>query len=382
MVNTEIVDSSLPTVSTPINPPVVENNLTVPPVLNRHPKIISILLLLLIGALLYRTIASIVVIAILVNSVVQSFGLVSIFSLAPFFCIFPAIAAIMVVFLIYLFLKTRDLSAVSYKLILVSLIIISLLYSLLVYLSLSQADSIYSATSINSNSISSNLVSTILSAIINEINFFSVIILMIVKKKKDYFINPSISLSVVQKIIIIVLGLVILFPAFSQTFTAIRYSLYPDTKYDTIRSKVGHKIYKPNFLPQGLEIISQYYIDDKNTLNLQNPTVKVAYDVPINKKSIDSPSEIIILNQSLIVDDFNLVDYLSKQHPAILPQQVELSTAINNVGYLLTPTLNANSKMETKSLYFITPDNILVNLVSVSSRIKSQDLINMANSIN
>lgn len=381
MISSENLVTS-PIVSVPVTPPTTPNNPIIPPILNRRPIGLSILLLLLIGSFLYRTIASVVVIAVLTNSVAQNHVLLPIFSVAPFICIFPIIGAITVVFLIYLFLKTKDLSTGNYKFLITSLTIVPLLYTLLVYLLLSQTQTIYSTTSLNPSDTSSNPMMPVFSAILNEINLFSLITLLVVKKKKDLFTNLPSGLNWLQKIILVILGLIIMLPTFSETFTVIHNSLYPDTKYAQVRTEVGHKLYSPKFLPQNLKITSQYYIDDKNSLKLPNPIVKVAYDVPINKKTVGSVSKTVVLSQSLTADDFNLVDYLSKQNSVVTPQQVELSTAINKTGYLVIPTPSANSKMDIKYLYLITHDNIFINLATISPQIKSQDLIDIANSLN
>lgn len=349
--------------------------------LNRRPISISLLLLLLIGSLLYRTISSAVVVVVLTNGISQSHGLLSIFSIAPLICLLPIITAISVVFFIYLFQKTRDTSSSSYNLLLISLIILPVLYTLLIYLLFSQTQAIYNYTAIDTSNPQSNLLQPIISAVLTEINLLSLFTILLVIAKKTLFTNPSSGLSWLSKITLMILGSIILIPTLIITFSVISNSLSPDTNYAQVRRLVGHKLYSPTTLPQDLVIASQYYLDEKNSLNLSNPTVKVAFDVPQNQKSAGAMSKIIILSQSLITDDFNLTNYLIQQNSNKTPQPVQLTKAKNKTGYLIAPPPSTSDKLSVKSLYLITPDNIFIGLASISPQIESQDLIDLANSL-
>lgn len=350
------------------------------PTLNRRPTGLSVLLLLLTGSFLYRTIASTVVIVILSKTISQSHSLLSIFSVAPIMGVFPVISAATVVFLTYLFLKTKDLSAGSYKLLLSSLVAIPLLYTLLIFFLLSQTQTAYTATSLD-NSTSVNPLLSVFSAVFNEINLLSLITWLVVKKKKDLFTNPPTTLKTGAKMVLIVIGLVILIPTGGETYVFIHNSLYPDTKYSQIRKEVGFNIYQPLYLPSGIEINSQYFIDENNSLKMSNPTVKVAFDIPMKKLLAGSKSETIMLNQSFITDDFDLASYVSRQNPNDSPQKAEILTAVNKSGYAVEPAPKTGSSLAIKSLYFVTPTNIFINLATISPQISVQDLIKIANSL-
>ncbi len=253
------------------------------------------------------------------------------------------------------------------------MIVAPLLYTLLIYLLLSQAQTVYSASSLDTSSSPLNSMMPIFSSVLNEINLFSLVTLLVVKKKKDLFTNPPSNLSQLKKVILVVLGLVIILPSFSETFTVIRSSLYPDTNFTQVRKEVGYNLYSPSSLAQGQEIATQYYIDEKNSLKLPNPTVRVAFDIPLKERLAGYKSKVIILNQSLVPSDFSLSSYLSNQFPNTYPEKATISTAANKEGFVVIKT--------AKYLYFVTSDNILINISAISPQISAQDLVELADSL-
>jgi hypothetical protein len=135
---------------------------------------------------------------------------------------------------------------------------------------------------------------------------------------------------------------------------------------------VNHKLYYPSTLPQDLTIGSQFYVSETKDINLSEPTSKIAFT---------TSHLTLILSQTKVQSDFDLPTYVNSQSTNIPATKTILTTSRDQSGYLKINDPSSNSTIAIRSLFFITPDNILVSLVSPNSEITTNNLIETAQSL-
>lgn len=354
----------------------IDSNTSHEQVTNRRPKLISFLLFLSFGNFISTMLLTLLLISVISISQNEGHILKSFFSIVPLFCIYPSFLSTIATFVLYLFIKTKDLSLKSYKLLFYSNIIIPILHSSFVYLMLSQLDATRKITNNQLNS-GDSIFSTIFSASLLSSIFISILILLRIKKNKNLFNNSSKSLNLKQKIFFFITSFLFIIPAFGTTLLVIKNIYKPDTKFIEIQTQVGHKLYVPSYLPEGVEMSSQYFISNKQKTQ-PYPIVMVHFDNSTLDESKTLNPRQILMTQTLAPENFDLL-YLFDTDPLKTNiEKVEISTALNNIGYITTQTDQNNQKI--KGIDFITTDNIMISFSSTDS-INNQELLDMANSI-
>lgn len=366
--------------SAPIFDPISLPNTPIsPPTNNPRPKLLSFLLFISFGGFIYQMAVAILLITIITESFNKTNSLISLFHYVPVFCLYPVVAALIATHILYLYLKTKNVSAESYKLLTKTYTLIPLFYSVLAYFMVFQTQTVQAAIN-GTSDIQNDQLRSIASALINDINLVSLVILLVTKKKKKIFNNLPSRLKLKQKIILTIIGTVIILLASNITFSTVYNSFHPDTKFKQTQTLVGHKLYVPKYLPQGIQLTSQYFITETSLKNLPNPVVKTSFSTPGLTSMTDLVSKIVIMNQTLVPEDFSLLDYLKNQNPNTIFEKINITSSIDQSGYLAKPAETADNKLKIKLIYFVTTDNILINFAT-PSEFSDQELIDMAQSI-
>jgi hypothetical protein len=345
------LDPSAPTpvASTPAPPPPPET-ITI----DHRPIAITILLWMIFADITLRIGTTIYTIITLISSFRLNHLIAHLYETTPLLCFSPLFYAIIAVIILFLIFKTSSYSFLDYRLILIFSIIIPISFTLFTRL------------------ISTYLKLHPLLSIISETNLLFIIVLIFLAVSSHNFPKYVPPISDGASIMFTLLGSIILFPSFFFTYYLINTSLNPDTKFAAIQTLAGFKLYSPVDLPLDLRPDSTFYIDDKKYVNLPSPSVKIAYSTPVSSATKNRP--MVLLSQTKVSPEFDLENYTNSQLTSSSPQNIELSTAINQKAII-----KSNDTMT--SLSFITSDYVLINLISPSPDITSAQLISIAESL-
>ena len=372
----DIIQSSSPTSNISVNTtpiasvprPQVQNQPSPTPVTTsapgHRPVAISIFLWLIFADLTYKIVMTILAIVKLISSFRVNHLLAHIFETAPLLCLAPFVLAVFAVIVLFLIFKTPSYSKLDHRLLLIFSIIIPIAFSLYIR-QLSQALSVHPVL-----------------AFLNETNILFVITLIflfIFSKNLSTYSEPMTDSSTIT---LALLGSVILFPSFFFTYSLINTSLNPDTKHDSIQSMVGSKVYTPSSLPLNLRPDTTFYVDEQKNSLFTSPLVKIAYSTPMSLNSTSS-RPIIILSQTKVIPEFDLENYMNSQLNSTTTKAIptEINMALNQKGLAKSTDPSSTSALRMTSLAFITPDYILVNLISPSSQVTIEHLKAIAESL-
>jgi len=342
-----IIISSAPTAnisfggtSSPVSNTIKVEPVTLPTAPTYRPLILTILFSLLTGVFIYRTVMSLLVIYYIVEKARPQHLILRLFNRDPFLCLIPVFLSIFTVYLIFIFLKTRIYSAGSRQLVIISSIIIPLIYSL----------------------ISRNF--------FQEINLLFLLILifcLLTDKLATHFSSP---LTDQQVALFTVLTAIILFPITGYTYAIISVSTSPDTLAVKYQNLVGHRLLEPYFLPQNLIPATTFYVEDKKDAFLLNPTAKIVYGNEQVKPSLN-----VVISQTQVDKEFDLLEYVKLQINGGFPESVPVSTSTSEYAYFYSSPTGVNS------LFFLTPDYVLITIVSPNYQIDKGTLIDLAQSL-
>lgn len=329
-----------------------------------RPIAITIFLWLIFVDLSYKIISTILAILKLISTFRVNHVLAHLFETSPLLCLAPFVFAVLAVIVLFLIFKTPSYSKLDHRLILVFSIIIPITFSLYV----------------RQLSIPLNIHPVL--AFLNETNilFFIILIFLIIfSKSLSTFSEPMTDSSTIT---LALLGSVILFPSFFFTYSLINTSLNPDTKHDAIQTMVGYKVYSPSSLPLKLRPDTTFYVDEQKNSLFTSPLVKIAYSTPMSINSTSS-RPIVILSQTKVIPEFDLENYLNSQLSSSTTKAapVEINMALNQKGLAKSTDPSSTSALRMTSLAFVTPDYILINLISPSSQVTTEHLKAIAESL-
>ena len=363
-VNTTPVASSPRSPSQTIAPPPDVAATTGATVSSHRPLAITILLWLTFADLVYKVGTSIMSIIALIATFRVNHLLAHIFETSPLLCFSPIFFALLAVIILFLIFKTTSYTRTDYFLLFISSVAIPVIYSLFSYFVL----------------VSSNLNPII--AFLQEANLLFLVIIISLAISSKKFSAYATPLSDQSTIVFALFGSILVFPSFFFTYSLINTSLNPDTQLSAIQTLAGHKLYSPTILPLHLRPDTTFYIDDKKYPNLPNSTVKIAYSTPITSTT-QTNRPIVVINQTKVTPEFDLDNYMSGQLTTTTSkaEYIPLPLAINQKGLVKSTDPQSPSSLKMTSLAFITPDYILINLISPSSTITSTDLITIAQSL-
>lgn len=371
----DIIQSSSPTSNISVNTtpiasvprPTIQQASPVTPTMTsapgHRPIAITIFLWLIFVDLSYKIVSTILAIVKLIGTFRANHLLAHLFETAPLLCLAPFVLGVIAVIVLFLIFKTSSFSKLDHRLLIVFSITIPITFSLYIR-QLSQSLNVHP-----------------LLAFLNETNILFVItliFLIVFSKNLSSYSEPMTDSSTIT---LALLGSIILFPSFFFTYSLVNTSLNPDTKHDSIQTMVGHKIYNPSSLPLNLRPDTTFYVDEQKNSLFTSPLVKMAYSTPISIKTSTRP--IIILSQTKVIPEFDLENYMNSQLNSTTTKAtpMEISTALNQKALVKSTDPSSTSTLHMTSLAFITPDYILINLISPSSQVTPEYLKNIAESL-
>lgn len=383
MINAKnIIQSSSPTANISVNTtpiasvprPTAPTDLSTPPTLpssppiytpsfNHRPVAISIFLWLIFADLVYKIASSVLAIVTFISSFRVNHLLAHIFETSPLFSVSPFIFAIIAVIVLFLIFKTTAYSR-SDRLILIIFSILLPIGISLFFLQIASPLKIHPTL-----------------AYFNETNLLFLILLIFLLIFSRNLSTESQPLTDGPTITLALLGSLILFPSFFFTYYLINTSLNPDIKRESIQTMVGYKLYAPASLPSGLRPDTTFYVDEQKNPNFTTPLVKIAYSTPISLNST-ATRPMVIISQTKVIPEFDLDNYMNSQLSTSSTKStpIEISTALNRKALIKSSNSEATS-LQITSLSFITPDYILVNLISPNSLTTKEQLQAIAESL-
>jgi hypothetical protein len=350
-----------PTIS-PTSPTIPPSSPSYTPTLDHRPVAISIFLWLTFADLVYKIVSSVLAIVKFISNFRANHLLAHIFETSPLLSVSPFVFAIIAVIILFLIFKTSAYSRSDRIL----LIIFSLLLPIVVSWYLLQI------------STSLNIHPTL--AYFNETNLLFLILFIFLLVFSRHLSTESQPLTDGPTITLALLGSLILFPSFFFTYYLINTSLNPDIKHDSIQSLVGYKLYTPTVLPLNLRPDTTFYVDEQKNTNFTSPLVKIAYSTPVT--SLSSTRPMVIISQTKVIPEFDLDNYMNSQLTTSSTKStpLEISTALNRKALIKSSNSEATS-LQITSLSFITPDYILVNLITPNSQTTKEQLQSIAESL-
>jgi len=360
-----IAFNSTPIASVPRTPatPPSSSGLVVTSAPGHRPVAISIFLWLTFFDLSYKIVNNILTIIKLISGFRANHALAHLFETAPLLCLSPFVLAVLAVIILFLIFKTPSYSRLDHRLLVIFSIIVPTTFSLYV----------------RQLSVSLNIHPLL--AFLNETNILFVILIIFLIIFSKNLSSYSESMTDGSTITLALLGSIILFPSFFFTYSLINTSLNPDTKHDSIQSMVGSKVYSPASLPLGLRPDTTFYVDEQKNSLFTSPLVKIAYSTPVSLKSSSRP--IVILTQAKVIPEFDLENYLNSQLTTNSTKAVpiEITTALNQKALVKMTDPSSSSPLKMTSLAFITPDYILINLLTTSVQVTQDHLKSIAESL-
>lgn len=206
--------------------------------------------------------------------------------------------------------------------------------------------------------------------ILTSVFWLGLIIFVLLSKKK--FIFPETTLSKKSIIFLIFISTIILVFNVSVFGVAYYKAFYPDFGYTQISKQVSFRIYLPGRLPSGDEEVSKFYFGSEIVPGKK--TVRVTYDISISSAIKGQKSKAIVISQTQVSPGFDIENNVQLMNklttpPVIAP--IELSK-IPGTAYLQTSDF-------VNTVYFVTPDNVLIEVSSVSET--TDNLITIANNM-
>lgn len=331
--------------------------------LGRRPMAISILLWLIFADLTYKIINTVLAIVKLISSFRVNHLLAHLFETSPLLCLAPFVFAIFAIVILFLIFKTPSYSKLDYRLLLIFSFLIPILFSIYVR-ELSQPLNIHPILSF-----------------LNETNLLFILLIVFLFVFSRNLSSYSESMTDGSTITLALLGSIILFPSFFFTYSLINTSLNPDTKQNSVETLVGHKIYAPLILPLNLRPDTTFYVDEQKSPLFTSPLVKIAYSTAVSLKASNRP--VVIITQTKVIPEFDLENYMNSQLSTTTSKAspMDISLALNQKGMVKSTDPSSASTLQMNSLAFITPDYILINLISPSSQITPDHLKTIAESL-
>ena len=152
---------------------------------------------------------------------------------------------------------------------------------------------------------------------------------------------------------------------------------YPDYEYEKTAQKAGFHIYRPEFLPDGQELNSKYYIYEKSFAG-KNNAVRSVYSIPFTKLKKGESSHLILLTQVNVDQNFDIPKFLEaesgKPFDSLKFTKININTWPDQPAYLQT-----NSGDTAAFIYVITTDNVLISLGSLAEN--GENMIKIAESL-
>ncbi len=210
--------------------------------------------------------------------------------------------------------------------------------------------------------------------------FFAIIFLalLLLVKNRKFFNNTDQYLSTRQKIIFIVVILLSIPPIiYSIYVTYIALSPVNIKKWiDKTTKQVGFHIYRPLNLPLDKEL-SFILVKKQTEEGVSNlVTMGISNSPKVTLKGEGEKSYAVYIYQELVASDFNLENFINQQtNGKATIEQINLD---NNKGYFAT-TVSDTSKLNVKSIYFVTSDSVFIQVTTLKA--SYEDLLLIANNL-
>lgn len=195
-----------------------------------------------------------------------------------------------------------------------------------------------------------------LNEIITPIFWIAIFILLLVSKK--YFVFPNERLSK-KAMFLLVIVTILVFVVNGSIIGFAYYKAYnPDYEYEKISGQVSYHIYRPSYLPPGIEQNSKFYIEEEFAGNTW--AVRSAYNIPISQVAISEKSNLTVITQTQVDDLFDAKeDVLSRyqgDNPPIF-ESIVLPNFPNKQAYFQTGGF-------AKVLHVVAMDNVYISIAS------------------
>lgn len=188
------------------------------------------------------------------------------------------------------------------------------------------------------------------------------------------FNNSSATLTLKSKLILLILSALLLIPSLAYYSYNFVNSRTPQEDYKEIQSKTSWHIYLPTSLPK--DFVREGKINPKYDKELNKTVLRQFYNLPLDK-AINVKSGILIIDEVLVDDNFDLASFISNKEKAAEYQQYNSKLAKNGDAYYRKYQLKDGSA--SFLLVFITNDNVLIQQASVS--VEESNFLGVSNSL-
>lgn len=184
------------------------------------------------------------------------------------------------------------------------------------------------------------------------------VIFYMFKVKKD-FNQPDTDISTKSFVIIILVSFFVIL----INGLVLGYSYYkaynPDYGYEQISKQVNYHVYRPSYIPSGMEQSTKFYIVKEQYAG-KTHAVRVAYDIPLSEMIKQTKGKIIVMTQVGVDPNFDIkgfIESVSKGDSTLNIQPISLSNSAVGQAFIVSNKL-------FKAVDLVTKDNILITIAS------------------